>query len=300
MNRKLILSQAARLGALLGLGLFIMLLLCSTSCCTTSGQKEGPNPNPPTCVPKEEQPPKDPLTDSTVDDGLAPAERLAFIRWHVGQTVDIHVIRYSDEDGVKYAGGTGVVIDPTGLIITAEHVVRDEELLVASFRTLADDGLTIKEKRRIPVIVKRVSKRYDVVLLEPMYHDEEIDLPSAPAAPDFAWRPRKGELVWHFGKKTRWQRGRISITETESSKIKGVVEVAMRGNYGDSGGPVYTTDGRLVGIVLSINGTKKTFFAPIHKIAPELFPEKTKRKKPKAKKPRRRKGAPGKTPKGHK
>lgn len=247
---------------LLSVLLAFLLSLPLAACCSHLCGKK-PQTCPPTPCP-EEKPvkPKDPLEGSTVDDGLTPEKRIEFISRQIESTVDIFSNRYTTEDGITFSGGTGVVLDDD-YILTAYHVIRDTAFLRVTFRQLGDDHLTIEEGLVIPVFVVRVDKDLDVALLQRKYVEDELPEPM-PMNPD--WEPKNGTLVWHFGKTTSWQHGHVTDSHTDHSSVKGVVEADAKADYGDSGGPFVTEDGKLIGIVLSIKkGEGKTYFIPLGK-----------------------------------
>lgn len=238
--------------------------LSAAACCTgMCGGNRSPN-----LICTERPPPTDPLAGSALDDGFTAEQRNAYIRRAVGSTVEVSVQRYTAEDGVKSYGGTGVVISNDRTILTAYHVVRNAAFVYVSYRSLGADNLTVTTGRGIPVQVVAISEARDVALLRPL--NVEPDFP-APLPVDAAWRPAEGELLWQFGKTTRWSRGTVVDTDEESTGVANCAEMAFTVRPGDSGGPVMTSDGRVVGVILSRNDHDENrtdddrgYFMPMH------------------------------------
>lgn len=238
----------------------------SAACCSSVCNRDT---IPPHLVCTEREPPDDPLADSTFDDGFTDEQRSAYIRIAVGSTVEVSVARYTSDEGVRNYGGTGIVIGTDRTIITAQHVIENADYVTVTYRTLDADGLTVTRGRTIPVRVVATSEARDVALLRPVRADEPGFPPPLPV--DTAWRPSADATVWNFGKTTRWSRGHILNSGTESADVENVVEVGMTVRPGDSGGPAMTPDGNVVGVILSRNegntdttADDKGYFMPIH------------------------------------
>lgn len=205
---------------------------------------------------EEDETPTDPLAGSTLDDGFTAAERDAFIRRQVESTVVVYVDNYTKKDGLTESGGTGVIIDDAGTVLTAYHVVDEAEFVQIGFQHLKRDGLTVDETRYVPMRVWKTAKSHDVALLRPVHAGEKFPPPMPVAR---GWVPVKDQLLWQFGKTTQWSRGRVGNVHMPALKdiAEGRVEVRLKAYYGDSGGPVVTPSGELVGIVLTIIPTTK-------------------------------------------
>jgi S1-C subfamily serine protease len=196
---------------------------------------------------------------------MSDTERTEFIRRNIASTVRIHVIRYTEGRGVTYAGGTGVIVDSRH-ILTAAHVVREAEYIRVTIRRLDPDGLTIREITTVPmrVAARDAAIHPDIALLRVKYQDRFVNhMPIAPRG----WVPNEGDLLWHFGMTTRWQRGpvigRVPMTDSRD-RVRGTIETDFLVQPGDSGGPVVTPDGRLVGIMLRRDeGSERGFFVTI-------------------------------------
>lgn len=255
--------KATRL-AVIGMTLVMML---SCSCMHNGAGNAAPPENPehvcPPCppCPGDETPPTDPLADSELDDGLTDDERTEFIRRNVAATVRLHVIRYTRGKGLTYHGGTGVVIDDRH-VLTAAHVIRDAEYVRATIRRLDADGLTVREITTIPmrILAQDADTHPDIALLETRYQDRFVDQMPVAAR---GYTVRANDLLWQFGQTTRWQRGRVIgrvAPIDRRATVRNMVEIDCLVQPGDSGGPVVTPDGRLVGIVLRRNEGQRTGF----------------------------------------
>jgi S1-C subfamily serine protease len=209
-----------------------------------------------------DDPPIDPFEMDGDSDGMSEQERLDFIKRGVAATVQVRVRRYSAEKGYTFHSGSGVFISDS-LVLTAEHVMRDAEDSYAILRRIVRGGLTIGHLRWERVELLRSCTERDVALLH-IHCPPEMARP-LPIAKN--WRPREGELVWQFGNRTGWSRGRVvrRIPDNDPSATHGMVQVRMMGQRGDSGGPVVVSNnGELVGLVLRGNSDQgRQFFVPI-------------------------------------
>jgi len=229
-----------------------------TSCsCMHNGTGGGPEPeNPghvcPPCPPcPPVAPPADPLAGSTLDDGLDDVARTQFIGKAIAATVRIHSISYIGGKGISDYGGTGVIINDRH-VLTAAHVVENADYIRVTVRRLEPDGLTIRELTTIPmrVVARDGAAHPDIALLEVTHRDRFVDI--MPVATR-GHVPRHDDLVWHFGRTTRWQRGKVIgrvATDDRRRDVRNTFEADFLVQPGDSGGPVVSPDGRCVGIIL--------------------------------------------------
>jgi len=241
-----------------------------TSCsCMHSGTGGGADPeNPgnvcppcPPCPGPETTPPADPLAGSTLDDGLDDAARTEFIRRNIAATVRIQVTRYVRGKGVSYCGGTGVVINDRH-VLTAAHVVENADYVSVTVRRLDPDGLTIHDLTTVPmrVAARDEAANPDIALLEVEYSDRFVDVMSIVPR---NYVPRRDDLLWHFGRTTRWQRGKVIgrvAADDRRADVRNSIETDFLVQPGDSGGPVVTPDGRLAGIILRRDEVNTTGF----------------------------------------
>lgn len=217
-----------------------------------------------------------PICVDSRTDSKGPAEcgrRLdSYIRRNIAATVVVLPIAYSEQQGSLQKVGTGAVLSPDGLVLTAYHVVADAEYITVQIRGAnLEQGVQVIPVKTIPMVVVATMPEHDAALLRPRH-------PTAfPAVlrPDLNWRPEPGELLWHFGQASVGLRGSVregSVTEPQL-KMSGLVTMNVACRSGDSGGPVVSLDGRLVGIILaSVEGEDLTYFLPISAI-PEAFPD---------------------------
>jgi len=207
---------------------------------TTVEQEEHECPPCPPCPSKTA--PVDPLAGSTLDDGFTDEQREQFIRENVRSTLRITVAMHSKSYGAGFGGGTGVAIRPQ-LVLTAAHVVEDRRFFWGMQRMLARDNLSILWPRATFLrVLTQTSELRDVALLQ-LTDGETMPRP-IPLSMGRTFS--EGDLVWHFGRTTRWSRGRI-VDASDPRHVKTNFTVAG----GDSGGPVVWPDGSLAGIILS-------------------------------------------------
>jgi hypothetical protein len=211
---------------------------------TTPDQGDHDCPPCPACPPGE--PVTDPLAGSKIDDGFTGEQRVKFIRDNIESTLRIEIAVHSKEIGLGFGGGTGVAIRPN-LVLTAAHVVNDYRFAYGVQRLLARDNLSIVYPRAVDFRVIAFSKMRDVALLE--LRDGETM--SRPIPLSMGTPVKNGDLVWNFGRTTRWSRGKV-LDASNPRNVK--VEFTIAG--GDSGGPVIRPDGTLAGINLSRSSEK--------------------------------------------
>ncbi|MFH1046941.1 MAG: serine protease [Patescibacteria group bacterium] len=195
--------------------------------------------------------PEEPLEDPFAmdNDGLTDEERIELISRGVASTVHLQVRRYSRADGYTFFSGSGVFIT-NHHVLTAEHVVHRSDDRYAILRRLVSDTLSIGVLRRERIEVLRTDEDHDVALLR-IFSPPELAEPM-PIARN--WEPQVNELLWQFGERTGWSRGRVvrqvPNNISEAREIRGMVQMRMLGQGGDSGGPVMNTRGELVGLIL--------------------------------------------------
>lgn len=136
---------------------------------------------------------------------------------------------------VRVMGGSGVIISPDGLIVTANHVVHNSDFATIRYH----DG----QVARAAVVDRSV--RLDVALLRCDVKDAVpfIEMETIPV--------EKGESVWAIG----YPQGSTAPRIREASSYRYVLDELItihnrdiRG--GDSGGALLNRNGKLVGVVL--------------------------------------------------
>lgn len=202
-------------------------------------------------------------------DGFTAAERKKFIKHAVELTVTVHVDGYTEKDGLDSSSGTGSIIHG-GYILTAKHVVKNAAFVSVSFHELSGDRYRIKKGRRVPARVIARSKKYDAAILQ-LVHQKESR--SDVLMIDLKWRPKTYEVIWYIGQTTRWRRGLIiSKSKTKDGKDTANIVLNTQAFFGDSGGPLLTMEGKLVGVLKSINkDAMSTNFVPIYVLKKELL-----------------------------
>jgi S1-C subfamily serine protease len=140
------------------------------------------------------------------------------------------VLTIKNEDQI----GTGFIIDSSGLVLTNYHVVKDAEIVYGNF-----DGSDIN----YPVYpIELGNEENDLCLLQ---IDSNNSFPAIPFASSTV---NLGEEVLTVGNPhgigLSVSKGAVSRLDSE-----GNLQLNMQLNPGNSGGPVLTTKGELVGIV---------------------------------------------------
>ena len=215
-------------------------------------------------IPEEKKPGSDPLVKSLVADNFTDAERDAFIEKHVASTVQVSAYSHSKNSGLSLGYGTGVIISSDGYILTANHLVEDAEFVFVTLHRANEERTGFDNLRNEPADVIAFSKEHDCALLK-LRHPKGLDLPPMDIAE--GWTPTEGELLWYIGKTTRWGRGLVTYTNTKAGNSAGLVGVKAHAYLGDSGGPFFTSEGKLVGILIIISSPHyATLFVPIQTV----------------------------------
>jgi S1-C subfamily serine protease len=185
----------------------------------------------------------------------------AYVKRNIAATVKIWPILYDQNGGVSGAMGTGALVSASGHVLTAYHVIKDADYVMATIRRANTGlGIQIMPLKTIPMVVVQTDSVNDLALLRPK-HPERFDHYLTPAP---YWQLQEGEMLWHFGQATVGLRGTAKIMSATILGFEGVVGVEVKSQEGDSGGPVVTLDGRLIGIILANNEQKGLlYFMPI-------------------------------------
>jgi len=152
--------------------------------------------------------------------------------------------------GPPMAQGTGFLVRPDGLILTAWHVVKDAGSI----------SIRCEGRERVFATIAERSPALDLALLQTPL----TNMPYLSTAP--ARSARKGDPVFtigypaalELGPEPKFSEGTISaLSGSERESVRMLVTVPIQ--PGSSGGPVIGMDGAVVGIVTATQ-TEKQFF----------------------------------------
>jgi S1-C subfamily serine protease len=156
--------------------------------------------------------------------------------------VNPSVVRVYVESQMRIAGGSGVIVSDDGYIITCQHVVDGARKLLIYFH----DGT------ECPATVVREDKTKDIAILR---FTEHLDH-SIPAVFDLDVDYQMGDLSALIGYPQSFlMQGQSTITVGVLSGIREVkdwgtyVQTSAASNGGNSGCPLVTLDGRVIGIL---------------------------------------------------
>jgi serine protease Do len=159
----------------------------------------------------------------------------------------------------QHAVGSGVIVDPSGYIMTNAHVVEGAQRIRIALPLPTDSGraVAIGKRHILEARLIGIHKDTDLALLK----IEETDLPTLPLVTQ--QRPRVGELVFAIGSPERLQNsvtmGVVSAVARQPDPDKAMTYIQTDApiNPGNSGGPLVDMNGSVVGIntfILSTGG----------------------------------------------
>ena len=146
--------------------------------------------------------------------------------------------------------GSGVIVDPSGYIMTNAHVVEGAQSIRVALPLPNDSGRPVPVGKRhiLPAKLIGVHKETDLALLK----IDESDLPTLPLLTQT--RPRVGQLVFAIGSPEGLQNsvtmGVVSAVSRQPDPTKPLTYIQTDApiNPGNSGGPLVDTNGSVVGI----------------------------------------------------
>lgn len=147
--------------------------------------------------------------------------------------------------------GSGVVVDPSGYVMTNAHVVEGARRIRVVLPVPVSEGATLEpegKRRIIEAKLVGMHSETDLALLKVTAND----LPFLPL--ETSTRVRQGQLVFAVGSPEGLQNtitmGVVSSVARQPDPNKGMVYIQTDApiNPGNSGGPLVDTNGRVVGI----------------------------------------------------
>jgi serine protease Do len=150
----------------------------------------------------------------------------------------------------QQAVGSGVIVDPSGYIMTNAHVVEGAQSIRVALPLPNDSGRAVPIGKRhiLPAKLIGVHKETDLALLK----IDETDLPTLPLLTQP--RPRVGQLVFAIGSPEGLQNsvtmGVVSAVSRQPDPTKPLTYIQTDApiNPGNSGGPLVDMNGSVVGI----------------------------------------------------
>src|SRR5579863_2012245 len=149
----------------------------------------------------------------------------------------------------QHAVGSGVIVDPSGYIVTNAHVVEGAQRIRVALPIPGDSSRAVPVGKRHILEARLVGshKETDLALLK----IDETDLPTLPLLEQ---RPRVGQLVFAIGSPEGLQNsvtmGVISAVSRQADPDKAMTYIQTDApiNPGNSGGPLVDMNGAVVGI----------------------------------------------------
>jgi serine protease Do len=149
----------------------------------------------------------------------------------------------------QHAVGSGVIVDPSGYIMTNAHVVEGAQSIRVALPLPGDSGRAVPVGKRHILEAKLIGvhKETDLALLK----IDDTDLPTLPL---FSPRPKVGQLVFAIGSPEGLQNsvtmGVVSAVARQPDPEKPMTYIQTDApiNPGNSGGPLVDMNGSVVGI----------------------------------------------------
>lgn len=160
----------------------------------------------------------------------------------------------------------GIIIDPTGIIVTNTHTIINAPIIWVT--------LTNGSRYQASLLSARVDDDFSLIKIKPDQPLQAVELANSNSA-------NLGEPIIAIGNSEFNQRTLLSgeIKTLLTNKQNGNVEfIAINLNLyrGDSGGPVFDRNGRLLGMVMAKLKTENasTFIIPANKIREQYWHDK--------------------------
>jgi serine protease Do len=250
----------------------VALVLASITCLTSQqATQKSANPNPAT-KPTEEKPKSSPDNAASASsqtlaqfndalENLAAKVSPAVVQILVTGYGPLHEESRSETSLIvrQHAVGSGVIVDPTGYIMTNAHVVEGAQRIRVALPLPSDSGRSLAAGRRRIFEARLVGmhKETDLALLK----INEKDLPTLILLAQ--QRPRVGQLVFAIGSPEGLQNsvtmGVVSAVARQANPDKPLTYIQTDApiNPGNSGGPLVDMNGSVIGIntfILSTGG----------------------------------------------
>lgn len=210
------------------------------------------------CLP--EKPPSTPSTRPPFCQGLSP-DACAARTEAVGRAVrgTVVVRSYSDSSSGAYSSGTGFILDDSGHVLTAEHVISGAQNVYVFPREMDEMGGHFISAS-VAVRIVAVSDEHDAALLAPL----EGEILPPPIAWDAAPLARR-DAVWQVGKKTLWAWGTVRrVYCGHRGPTHGLIHADLAVAHGDSGGPLLDAAGRARGLLARMDPDgEESYFVPL-------------------------------------
>jgi serine protease Do len=150
----------------------------------------------------------------------------------------------------QHAVGSGVIVDPSGYIVTNAHVVEGAQRIRVALPIPGDSGRPVPVGKRHILEARLIGTHKDTDLA--LLKIDEKDLPTLPLLSQ--QRPRVGQLVFAIGSPEGLQNsvtmGVVSAVSRQPDPDKALTYIQTDApiNPGNSGGPLVDMNGDVVGI----------------------------------------------------
>jgi serine protease Do len=150
----------------------------------------------------------------------------------------------------QHAVGSGVIVDPSGYIVTNAHVVEGAQRIRVALPLPSDSGRPVAAGKRRILEARLVGQHKDTDLA--LLKIDEKDLPTLALLTEH--RPRVGQLVFAIGSPEGLQNsvtmGVVSAIARQADPDKPITYIQTDApiNPGNSGGPLVDMNGSVVGI----------------------------------------------------